>query len=326
MKRLVVAMLALGPWWLFPAGLHAATLRSATTLDRPQVRVADLFDEPGASGAQILGAGPAPGGRYVVEAAQAAAIARQFGVAWRPTTHTERVVIERPGRVMARDELIGTLRASLLAAGAPVDAELEIPGLTAPLVAMDAVPVIAVEQLDYEAQTGRFTGTLAVSTAFDPVQRLRLSGRLQAMVDIAVPTRRLAPGEVVVAGDLQMLRVPAGRIAAGDVLRAPGQAIGQAMRRVALAGQPVPVADLGAPLIVQKGARVMMSLNASGLALSAVGQAMTTGALGDRINVRNPASGALLEAEVTGVDQVRIDPSSQPQMPSRSGSGQLVLR
>lgn len=326
MTRLVVSMLALSPCLVFSAGLHAATLRTATTLDRPQVRVADLFDEPGAAGPQILGPGPSPGGRFVVEATQAAAIARQFGVAWHPTTHAERVVIERPGRLMSREEMVSALRTALTAVGAPSDSDLEIPGLAAPLVALDATPATAVEQLDYDAQTGRFTATLAVSTASDPVLRLRLSGRLLAMLDIAVPTRRLASGDVLAVGDLQMLRVPAGRIAAGDVVRTPGQAIGQALRRVAIAGQPVPLADLGAPFIVQKGARVMMSLSASGLSLSAVGTAMSTGALGDRISVRNPASGALLEAEVTGADQVRIDPSSSPRLPGQTGLGKVAQR
>jgi len=102
--------------WSLPA--EPATLRSATTLQQPQVRISDLFDDAGPEAERVLGPGPSPGGRIVVEAAQAAAIARQFGVAWRPASSADRVVIDRPGRLLAREDLLGALRSALLGAGA----------------------------------------------------------------------------------------------------------------------------------------------------------------------------------------------------------------
>jgi flagella basal body P-ring formation protein FlgA len=62
----------------------AATLRLATTLAAPVVRLSDLFDDAGADAARVLGPAPAPGGRIVVETAQLAAIARQPNLrSWR---------------------------------------------------------------------------------------------------------------------------------------------------------------------------------------------------------------------------------------------------
>ena len=94
MRHLIAALIAL----LAAGQAGAATLRPITTLAAPVVRLADLFDGLATDGATVLGPGPAPGGRIVVEAAQLAAIARQFGVAWRPVGQ-ERAVLERPGRL-----------------------------------------------------------------------------------------------------------------------------------------------------------------------------------------------------------------------------------
>jgi len=79
MRKLPVLLLLCGA---IPAA--AATLRPATTLHSPTVQLRDLFDDPGEQGDRVLGPGPAPGGRIVVEAAQLRAIARQFDVDWTP--------------------------------------------------------------------------------------------------------------------------------------------------------------------------------------------------------------------------------------------------
>jgi flagella basal body P-ring formation protein FlgA len=65
-----------------------------------------------------------------------------------------------------------------------------------------------------------------------------------------------------------------------------------------------------------------MHLATGGLALTAQGQAMEDGNLGERIQVQNPASRAVLEAEVTGPGRVRVAPGSQPLLhaPARSGA------
>jgi flagella basal body P-ring formation protein FlgA len=100
MPRLPLALLA-----FCLASAHAeaaATLRTMTTLHASVVRLSDLFDDAGANADRVLGPGPGAGGRIVVEAAQLGAIARQFGVDWRPGSSADRAVLDRPGRPMRR--------------------------------------------------------------------------------------------------------------------------------------------------------------------------------------------------------------------------------
>src|ERR1700746_2757529 len=105
MIRLPFATLAI---CLVGATAQSATLRTVTTLHAPTVRLSDLFEDAGANADRVLGPGPGAGGRIVVEAAQLGAIARQFGVDWRPASSADRAVLDRAGRPLGR---VGVLEA-----------------------------------------------------------------------------------------------------------------------------------------------------------------------------------------------------------------------
>jgi len=310
LATLLIALALAGP--IHTATLHAATLRPITTLAAPVVRLADLFDGLMADGTVVLGPGPAPGGRIVVEAAQLAAIARQFGVDWRPVGQ-ERAVLERPGRLLPREDVLAALRTALVGVGAPGDGDLDLPGYAAPLVPAEATVKTEVEQMDYDATTGRFVAMLSVAAEGMLTQRQRVAGTMHEMAEVPVPLRRLAPGTVLRAGDIHTARVRLATLR-GEVARGAEQVVGMALRRTVLPGQALALADLSRPMAVAKGARVTMQLVAGGLSLTGHGQALESGALGDRIQVLNPASRAVLEVEVVGPDRVRVTAGSAPIM------------
>jgi len=315
---LIVASICIAP-------SEAAVLRASTTLHQSEVHVADLFDDAGPAGARVLGQGPAPGGRIVVEAAQAAAIARQFGVSWRPNSGAERVVLDRPGRTLPREDIIAALRKALHDGGTPDDAEIEIGSFNAPLVPPDDKVEIAVEQLDVEPGTGRFTAGIAVAAEGEPLQRLRLAGQVREMVNAVVATHRLAVGNALSTFDVQLQRVPATQ-ARGEVAHSLAQVIGQALAHPINAGQPLPLAELARPMLVRKGALVQMQLLAPGLAVAASGQATEPGGLGDLIGVLNPVSGAVVEARITGPDQVQVEQGAALRRAPRNTITQLSQR
>ncbi len=301
----------------------AATLRNVTTLETAVVRLSDLFDDAGPRADRVLGPGPAPGARIVVEAAQLAAIARQFGVDWRPTSSADRTVLDRPGRLLPREQVLAALRTALTGMGAPADSDLELPGFAAPTVPAEGRTDAAIEQVDYDGASGRFTATLAIIGTGIPIERMRLSGQLQEMVELPVLVHRLPVGSVLQQSDLQTTRLRAGALR-DDTVRHIGDAVGQALRRPAMAGQPLTTADLIRPALVQKGARVMLELSVPGLALSDQGVALDSGGDGDRIRVLNATSRAILEVEVIGPDRVLVTPGSMPLQ--STGRAQVAVR
>jgi flagella basal body P-ring formation protein FlgA len=310
--RLNLAALAI---CLGAANADAATLRSMTTLHGPVVRLSDLFDDAGAGANRVLGPGPGAGGRIVVEAAQLGAIARQFGVDWRPASSADRAVLDRPGRPLRREDALDAVKSALVGAGASNDCDVELPGFSPPLVPYEADPQPVVSDLDYDTGTGRFSAVLSVSGAgMEPIH-MRLAGRVDDTIDLPVATTRLPAGSVLRAEDVHIARVHTSLVHA-EVLRRIGDAVGMQLRRQITAGHPLAVGDVARPSLVQKGASVMMLLDSPGIALTAQGQALESGAIGERIQVLNPASRAVVEAEVIGPDRVRVAPNAVPLMPS----------
>jgi flagella basal body P-ring formation protein FlgA len=310
MRHIIVPLSCLSVL-LLPYFAQAATLRGATTLDAPVVRVSDLWADAGPMAERVLGASPTPGNRIVIEAPQLAAIARQFGIDWRPASATDRVVLDRPGRPLPRETVFSAIQTALSLLGAPPDLDIDLPGFISPLVAQESEPQASVDQLDYDSASGRFTALLTVTAEGMSVERTRLSGRATAMLELPVLQRRLAAGTVIDPGEPKMTRVRADLVR-GDVARLPDQMVGFAARRTIAPGQPVALVDLMRPSAITKGARVVIELQAPGLAVVAQGLALDNGAIGERIPVLNPSTHATLMAEVLGPGRVRVTPGSAP--------------
>jgi flagella basal body P-ring formation protein FlgA len=304
---------------------NAATLRVMTTLHGPHVMLSDLFDDAGANATHVLGPGPAPGGRIVVESAQLAAIARQFGVDWKPSSNADRAVLDWPGRPLPRDAALAALRDALAANGVDGDCEIDLAGFTPPMVPFEGTPRPVVSQLDYDRLSGRFSSVLSVTEdGIDPINT-RLTGRVDEMVTLPVATARLAAGTVLRAEDIHIGRVRVAATAPRELVRDVDAAVGQQLRHPVMPGQPFGVADLTRPALVRRGADVLIQLDSPGIALTAKGQALESGAIGERIHVMNPGSHAVIEAEVTGADRVQVAPGALPLLAART-AGQVVIR
>jgi flagella basal body P-ring formation protein FlgA len=317
MRRFLLPLICVCPLAL-PGPARAASLREVSTLAAPVVRLSDLFDDAGPSASRVLGTAPAPGTRLVVEAAQLAAIARQFGVAWRPNSPADRVVLDRPGRMLPREAVVSALRGALALLGTSDDLEIDLPGFTAPVVPQEGEAQASVDQLDYNSVSGRFTALLSVTAEGMAVHRERLSGHVEEMLELPVLPRRIAVGAVIEPADTKMARVRAGQVR-GEVARAADQMVGFALRRPVAPGQPVALADLMRPNAVLKGGHVSIELQAPGLALAAQGMALESGAIGERIKVLNPGTRATIIAEVIAPEQVRVTPAAPINVTAQPG-------
>jgi flagellar basal body P-ring formation protein FlgA len=321
MRTLTIAALLMA---IAPA--DAATLKPITTLHAPVVRLEDLFRDAGPEADRVLGPGPGPGGRIVVESTQLAYIARRFGVDWHPTGPGDRAILDRPGRPLALAEVMAPLRSALIAAGATADCDIDLGPFTPPLVPPEAGFSAVIAGLQYDTQSGRFTALLTLTgTTIDEIT-VNLAGRAEATLQVPVAVGRLAAGTVITAADLRMARLRVSDVTR-DVARQVQDAIGLQLRDQVADGQPLPRTDLERPLLVTKGARVVMLLDSPGIALTAEGQALDAGAEGDQIRVQNPVSHAVVEAEVLADGRVRVAPGAVPLVPAaRQRTAELIER
>lgn len=288
----------------FPAfAQEMAFLRPHAIVDDAALRVADLFDNPGPRGAATLGAAPAPGRRIVIEAAQLGAIARGYGVPWRPLSGQERVVVERPGRALPRAEIEALLREELPRLGMEPDSEIEIVGFIPPMI-----PLAASHQAVLEGATmdgNRFAATLVLSADGMATQRMRIAGRAVPTTPVIIATRRIALGEVLRAPDVRETRMRSERVRPGMATRLD-QVVGQETRRPLAVEGMFALVDLGPPSLVGRNQPVTLLLDAPGLTLTAAGRALDSAPRGAMVPVMNLASRAVLEGQVIGPGRVRV--------------------
>lgn len=304
---LLAGLAVVAPW---PAAAQV-TLRPFGMLSGPVVRLSDLFDGAGAAGRRILGPGPAPGEEITVPAAQLAAIAQEFGVAWRPNSPAEQAVLERPGRQLRRSEASAALTPALVASGAPPHCGVVLTNFGAPEVPPGAKVSVSVRALDFDPASRRFSAVLSVAAQGMDSVEVPVSGRTEAMVRVVLATRSLMPGTIVEAADLKVSEVPTSQVSSA-VVREPAAAEGLELVRAVGAGEPLALADLTAPPLVKRGQDVLITLVTPGLSLTEQGKTLGSGAKGATVHVLNPASHALLAATVTGPGEVSVALGSMP--------------
>lgn len=282
------------------------------------LRLGDLFENAGPLAGQAVGAAPAPGRRMVLDAGDLLAIARRHGLAWRPLSGEERSVVERPARPVPREEVEALLKAELARLGADEEAEIELPGFAAPLVPVGVTPEIGLDDAHYDGATHRFGATLMVAAAGMPTHRMRVAGRLLPTVPVVLATRRIALGEVVGPEDVEETRLRAERVRPGAAQRI-AEVLGRQMRRPVGAGLPLMRIDVVAATVVGRNQRVVMLLDAPGLALTAQGRALAAAALGETVPVMNLISRSVVEAVAVGPGRVRVTPGAMPIAGARRG-------
>jgi flagellar basal body P-ring formation protein FlgA len=123
-------------------------------------------------------------------------------------------------------------------------------------------------------------------------------------VRIVVPAHDIARGQVISESDLTYSNVVGGALMNGTVTNFDTVKNMEA-RRVLRAGETLRADDVRRPIVVAKGQTVTMTFEAPGVALTAMGRAMSEGGIGDSVTVQNPASFRMVTAVVTAAGTVR---------------------
>jgi len=263
-----------------------------------------LFE--GVSSERAVLRSPAPGRRVAVEVTQLVDIARTNGVAWRPQTRFDRVVIERAGRSLDQNDILPPLRDALKAEGMREGDEIDLGSRAVTIsLPLDAPATIDVRHVQIDRTTGRFTASIVAGGSHAGAQRLQIQGRLFATAKLPILRRAVNSGETIRATDVEFARV---REDAGkrDVIADPKRLVGQTARVRLREGEPVRESDVRAPTLVTRNATVTIVLQTGSLQLSAQGRALEDGARGDTVRILNVQSNRTIEALVVAPDTVAV--------------------
>lgn len=306
MRRTLIAALAAAAIAAFTAGADAASLRSQVVVDGEHVRLGDLFENAGPRADVAVANAPAPGRRMVFEVQWLAQVARYYQVSWRPQSRFERVVVERPGRIITPNEISARLRAALIEQGMRAASLVELSNRSQDIaVALEAPATIEIRQLDYDAAAGRFTAVLVVGAGHASQQRSVVTGRIFPTVSVPVVRRAVNPGDVIRAADIDWSDMREDQLRA-DVATSAEQLVGNTPRIRLRPGEPIRQADTHPPVLVNRNATVSIVVETATMRLTSLGRALDDGARGQTIRVTNMQSRQTIEAIVVGPDLVTV--------------------
>jgi len=314
-KRLLAAA-------LLAAGLalpHAAaasgggpTLRPEVELIEEIVTLGHLFENAGPLSKKPVYRSPDLGTTGRVPVSAVMAMARRAGLDPEPAGFTE-VIVTRVGLEVGEElaeRLIAAEVVRQLGLNEPADFKVTF---SRPLARMTAAlgshQPLRLTALRYTRSNGAFEALLTLDQGNREIP-VRARGTALEMVEIPVLRRPLGRDQIVGRGDVVMRQVPRQSLR-GVAIEDPARLIGKAAKRRVRAETPLSPDNFGEPELVHRGSRVSVVYRNRGLVLQASGLALQDGAMGELVNIRNPRSKRVIQAVVTGPDQVAVSPAGQ---------------
>ncbi len=129
--------------------------------------------------------------------------------------------------------------------------------------------------------------------------------RVRLFREVVVALRPLRRNALIQAEDVSLAERDTGLLSQG-YLTGLEQVIGNSLTRPIRPDQAIPPAAVRLPVDVRKGDQVVIQASGPGISVRMSGEALSGGARGQQIRVRNLSSGRTLRATVTAPGQVEV--------------------
>jgi flagella basal body P-ring formation protein FlgA len=153
---------------------------------------------------------------------------------------------------------------------------------------------------------GQVACPIQIWQAGQPVQTVRVSGKVTLSKNIVCASRPLAAGQIVGAEDIVMMTREFISPPADPILD-PSLIIGKALSRGLAPQEPVTFRDLSQSPPIKAGDKVNILLESGELSISAKGKAKEAGFVGHNIRVENLTSKKELQAQVIDRHTVKLN-------------------
>lgn len=283
------------------------TLRPTVTVDHDKILLGDVFTGLQKNSDRPIAHAPAPGQNIVLKATWLWRIANLFEVDWKPASRLDTTTVYRNSVKISPDAISEQVKSSVqneIADAGLFEVELDNQ-LTTIHLASGSPASIAVNNLQLDTTHGHFSGNV-VAPATGPRQAVvPISGRIYNLAEVAVPSRRIKPGDIITERDLHYIQIRSNRLSRNNLI-APEDIVGQSAKRVLPAGRPVSHSDIRPPELVSRKGIVTVALETPIMRLTTQAKALESGAKGDVIKVKNLKSGQLVEVVVTGPNKATV--------------------
>src|SRR6266851_8639689 len=298
--------------------IAAPVLRANVTVSSDLVRIGDVIDNAGASARIAIYRAPDLGTTGSLPTAQVIAALRAHQVIGVDTRDISAISVTRLARTLeGRDIELQVARALEHRGGLGDAANLsltfdrEVQDLKLEASNSGAMQVSSSR---FEPRNNRFDVSFEIAgDSGSAPTRLRFTGTAVETVEAAVLARGVERNEVLKSSDVVVERRP--RAEVGGDIAGRDRAVGMQARKQLRAGQPLKLADLAKPDLVQRDQSVTLIYESVGLYLTIRGKALEGGTEGDVVSVLNLQSKRTVSGVVVGRGQVSISVPT-PRLPA----------
>ncbi len=284
----------------------AAGLKENSILSDDTIKLGDVFYDLARDQDRVLGMAPRPGKEMVLNAKTLLRIALALDLDWRPTHQSDHIILRREATVIDRDIIETTILKAMRDDGIYGDYELFLPTQYHEIILpVDQPAAFEITRLNVDTRRKTFEATIAAPSAINPIQQLKITGHMDAVVEIPVLSGNLQNGRIITERDITSLKIRE-RDFSADTIGDAHQLLGMTARRIITAGRPIKSVDLIAPQIVKRGELVTLSLLNGSMRLTTQVKALQNGAKGDVIRVVNTSSNQVLQATIQRENEVTV--------------------
>jgi flagella basal body P-ring formation protein FlgA len=284
-------------------------LRANVSVASDVVRVGDLIDNAGTEALVPVYRAPDLGTTGVLPVAQVISVLRQHQVIGVDTHDLKEVSVTRLARSVSAKDIQSAVAEALAhrgnlgeAANISLTFDRDVQDLRLDSSNSGTMEATAAR---YDARTTRFDVTFSITNdAGNAATQLRFTGTAIETVDAVILTRSVERNDILKSSDIMVERRPKAEVGGDPAVR--DSAIGMQLRHSMRTGQPVRVADLAKPDLVQRDQNVTLIYQTAGIYLTTRGKALDSGTEGDVVSVLNPQSKRTVSGVVTGRGQITI--------------------
>ncbi|MBX2831435.1 MAG: flagellar basal body P-ring formation chaperone FlgA [Rhodospirillales bacterium] len=285
-------------------------LKPDALINGQYVTLGDLFSGIDPQMADIAVAhAPQPGKQIILDYRWLYGIAQRHDVNWRPRTTADQVLVTRASQVITIDEIRDYVEIALIDHGIqkPFTVDLSSENFQIHLP-VDAQNDITISSIEVNSRTQRFVAGVTTGAHTAQQRTYRISGKYYPMSTVPVLVEPVSRGHIIRPDqveyrDFRTERVPS------NAIRDINDVIGKEVIRPTNPDEPMMFRDLTNPILVRRGALVIIRLVTANMSLTARGKALENGSKGDVIRVVNQTSNKTIQVEVVAENEVRALPA-----------------
>lgn len=276
--------------------VHAVSLRPDSSIDKPMIRLSDVFDGFDLAHDADIALAPAPGKSVTYDMRVLAGLSGRYNLGWTPEQN-DKIVLSRSATVVTAEAIRQAIANKIAEkkGDALFDLRFDVRPTGFTLPSSDAAS-FDLSAFDYDPVAQKFRVTIVAQNNGTPVAQ-PISGRVISQRNVPVLTHAMASGSIVREEDIVMLSVDEQRLDE-DVLSSAAQIVGRSLTRNKSEGEKLRARDLIAPRSIKRGELVMLKVETNRFLLTAQGKALQDGATGETIRVTNTQSNRTVEGTI----------------------------